>query len=86
MKRLLICLLLAGCATQAPVIKTVTVDVPIPVKCAPDVGADPAYPDTDAAILAEDNIIGLAKMYRAGRALRIAREAELKAALKGCTG
>jgi hypothetical protein len=78
-------LTLTACATASePTIRTVRVEVPVAVKCATDPGPRPEYPDTDAAIAGAPNVFELAKLYRAGRALRIGREAELEASVAGC--
>jgi hypothetical protein len=75
----------AACQTTAePRIEVREVRVPVAVKCAIDPGPRPEYPDTDAAIAGAPNVFELAKLYRAGRALRIGREAELEAAVSGC--
>jgi hypothetical protein len=76
---------LTACATASePTIRTVRVEVPVAVKCATDPGPRPEYPDTDAAIAGAPNVFELAKLYRAGRGLRIAREAVLEASVAGC--
>lgn len=85
----LACVALAGCdPTIKPVVKIVTkeVPVPVPVKCKPDVGPRPDYPDTDDAIAQAPDIKELSKLYRAGRNMRIGREGKLEAALDGCAG
>ncbi len=81
-------LLLTACATDnAPKpITTVTVRVPVNVPCRPDIGAAPDYPDTDAAIKAAPDLFARVRLIVAGRLLRIQREAELNAAIKGCAG
>jgi hypothetical protein len=79
---------LSACATPAPpepIVRTVEVKVPIPIRCTPSLSPAPAYPDSDTAIASTLDIFQLGQMYRAGRALRIAREAELEAALRGCS-
>jgi Fe-S oxidoreductase len=82
---LALCLTCSACATASePRIEIREVRVPIPVKCATDPGPRPEYPDTDAAIAGAPNVFELAKLYRAGRALRIGREAELEASVAGC--
>jgi hypothetical protein len=84
---------LAACETPGaarpepePRIVTVEVPVPVPVKCTPDVGPDPVYPDTDEAIAAAPNLFERVKLVVAGRLMRIARERELSAALRECRG
>jgi hypothetical protein len=75
----------AACQTTAePRIEVREVLTPVAVKCATDPGPRPEYPDTDAAIAGAPNVFELAKLYRAGRALRIGREAELEASVAGC--
>lgn len=75
----------AACQTTAePRIEVREVRVPVAIKCATDPGPRPEYPDTDAAIAGAPNVFELAKLYRAGRALRIGREAELEASVAGC--
>lgn len=93
MKRLVLLLMLGvtGCATAPPpepIVKTViqTVSVPTPVKCRPAIGPDPAYPDADKALAGVTDVFDGVRLLMAGRALRIAREGELKAALQGCAG
>jgi len=78
----------AGCASAPkpePLIMTKEVRVPVPVSCKPAL-TKPDFPDTDAAVASTSDLFDLAKLYRAGRALRIAWEAQLEAALKGCSG
>lgn len=77
---------LAGCSSLAR-ISTQLVNIPVAVPCAGEVSPAPAYPDGDEAIRAASavgDIFGKMKIILAGRALRIAREAELEAALSGC--
>lgn len=76
---------LTACATRPePVIRTVEVKVPVAIPCAADPGPDPVYPDTDAALRAAPNILERTRLLLAARLLRMAREAELKAAVAGC--
>jgi hypothetical protein len=82
MKSLVLCLLLAGCAT-AP-IETQTVDVPIPVHCRPDLGPEPSYPDTDAALQAAPDLFVSVRLLLEGRLMRIQRDLEQSAALTAC--
>jgi hypothetical protein len=89
--RAIICLgllALAACTTTppAPQIVTKTVQVAVPVACKPAVGPEPAYPDTDAALKAAPDVYQRVKLLVAGRLERIAREAELTAALGACEG
>lgn len=80
-------LLLSGCAHQAgPEAKVTTTvrEVPVPVPCKADIGPDPAYPDTDAALNGVTDVFEGVKILKAGRTLRIARLSELADALKGC--
>lgn len=81
---------LGGCATTSepsePRVETVTVKVPVPVPCPAleELGPEPAYPDTDGALEQAETIGILAQLYRVGRALRVQRLAEYKAARAGC--
>ena len=89
--RLLSCaglLALAACATTppAPQIVTKTVQVAVPVACKPAIGDTPAYPDTDAALKAAPDVFYRVSLLVAGRLERIAREAQLDAALGACEG
>ena len=81
-------LALSACATTppAPQIVTKTVQVAVPVACRPAIGAAPAYPDTDPALKAAPDVYQRVKLLVAGRLERIAREAELTAALSACEG
>lgn len=86
---LLVALFLTACGTTTPpepVIRTITVNVPVPVKCAPNIGPGPDYPDTDEALASVPDIFQGVAILKAGRILRIPRERELLAALKGCAG
>jgi len=79
-------LALTACATTSePRIVTKEVKVPVPVACAVSAGEDPIYPDSDEALKAAPNVLERVKLLAAGRLLRIAREMELKAAVKGCS-
>ena len=75
---ILILLALTGCAT-------VPAPVPVPVACAPDVGPEPVYPDTAAALMAAE-IVPDVQLLLAGRELRDARIVTLKDALASCAG
>ena len=58
----------------------------MPVACTPAIGAAPAYPDTDAALKAAPDVFQRVRLLVAGRLERIAREAQLTAALGACEG
>lgn len=84
---------LAACEhTQAPsepIIRTVEVRVPYDdPACAreavAELGDNPAYPDTDAALREAPNLFERVKLLLAGRELRAAREAALSAAIEEC--
>jgi len=78
---------LAACTTTGtPKVETQIVNVPIPVPCKPDLGPEPDYPDTAAALVGVTDIFAGVQLLKAGRLMRIAREAELLAALKACSG
>lgn len=83
----LVLLVLAACATDGVQpnlnVITKTVVIPTPVPCKPALGPEPNYPTT-AQIVAAPNIAERAKLYAADRQMRIARAAEMTAALKGC--
>src|SRR5579862_8828983 len=81
--------LLSGCASgpaQTPPVQVRTVEIPTPVRCAPDLGPEPDYPDTDAALRAAPDLFSRVQLLVAGRLLRIARDAEKSAALAQCAG
>ncbi len=69
-----------------PIVETkeVKVAVPVPCKALASLGPEPAYPDSDAAIAAEEDVGKLAKMYAKGRLLRVQRLAEYAVAKASC--
>ena len=71
----------SGSAPRAPR----EVLIPQAARCAADPGPAPDYPDTDEALAATDSIFSGVQLLKAGRALRIAREAELNAVLRACS-
>ena len=78
---------LAACASTPSVVPPVTVQpvsVPVPVRCVPDLGPEPDYPDTDAALAGAPDLFSQVRLLVAGRALRIARDAQKTAALAAC--
>lgn len=81
-------LLLAGCATTAPpepVVRTVTVEVPVAVQCVPPKTPEPpAYVDTDAALKAAAGPEDRFQLMAAGRIQRIQRQAVTEPILKSC--
>jgi hypothetical protein len=81
-------LILGACSSTGtePPVKTITVDVPVAVKCAVATPAEPAYPDTDQALADAADIFAGVQLLKEGRALRIAYIQGLQATLKGCTG
>jgi len=65
--------------------KVVRVYVPKPVKCVPDdLGAPPAYPDSDAALLQAGGAADRYQLMAAGRILRQQRLQRLEEAIKRC--
>lgn len=83
-------LLLGGCKTTQPdlqpeiVIKEVLVATPVPCRALEALGAEPVYPDTDAAIATAPNVATRAKLYVQGRTMRIQRLAEYLVARASC--
>lgn len=87
MKRALImALMLASCASQPQkaVVKTVTVNVPVAAPCLKDIGPEPAYADTDAALKAAPDLFTRVRLLLAGRLQRMDRDAKRAAADSGC--
>lgn len=80
----LLALPVIGCATRPAPSPSVDVLIPQAVACAADPGPAPDYPDSDQALAAAKDIFSGVKLLKAGRILRIAREAELNAALRAC--
>lgn len=87
MKRtLILTLILSGCASQPqePVVRTVTVNVPVAAPCLKDIGPEPVYADTDAALRAAPDLFTRVKLLLAGRLQRMDRDAKRAAADMGC--
>lgn len=80
----LIAVFLAACGHTQTKVETVAITLPIPVPCAQSLGPEPNYPDTDEALSAAPNIFEWVKLTKAGRLMRIARAAELQAAIAAC--
>lgn len=89
---LLLALALGACAPKVaglpcpPKIQTVQVSVPTPVPCKAlqDLGPEPDYPDTDAALAKETSVFNQGKMLLAGRVLRTKRLLAYQAAKVAC--
>lgn len=83
-------LLLSGCmGSQTPLepqVRTVEVQVPVPVPCSTlqALSTEPTYPDTDEALRAAPNIFVRTQLLVQGRLLRIARLAQYTAAKASC--
>lgn len=86
---ILITLALGGCAstTPPPVPPVITqrVEVPVPVKCAPMLGPEPMYP-AEGEYAAAPDIFEAVKLYKRDRLLRVGRDAEKSAVIRGCSG
>lgn len=75
-----------------PVVTMQTVDVPTPVPCAAlaKLGDEPAYPDTDEALLAvpgatkSEKLFNATKLLTKGRLMRIKRLSQYMAAKVAC--
>jgi hypothetical protein len=78
--------LLSACAGKPePVIRTVTVNVPVAVDCVPaTLGAAPAYPDTDEALRAAPDAAERYRLLFLGRLLRDARLGEVEPVIQSC--
>lgn len=83
-----------ACATMQPrapepIIRTVEVQVPFDdPACAraavSELGAAPAYPDTETALRDAPNLFERVKLLLAGRKMRMVRELSLNMALEDC--
>lgn len=78
-------LTLAGCGHRQPRVETVTVRVPISTPCAIDPGPEPAPIWTPEAVAAAPHLYSLGNLLLAAFLQERARNAELRAALKGCS-
>lgn len=81
------CLILAlsGCVTAGEhQVDVKLVNVPTPIPCTPDVGSEPAYPDTPEALNAATDIFERVKLLLEGRIKRQQRLAVLNAAVSAC--
>lgn len=78
---------LAACSTPPePKIIVREVSVPVAVKCSPSLQLSDGYPDSAEALRGAADLFERVKLMLAGRALRDGDLAQLKAAIKGCTG
>lgn len=84
MAALALALALTGCATTPDRIVVQEVKVPVAVPCVAKLPDAPIYPDADEALQNAPDLFSLAALYRAGRGVRIAREAGLVEVLKSC--
>lgn len=81
--------LMSACASapsSPPRLEVRPVAAPIPVRCTPNLGPEPDYPDTDSALQAAPDLFARVRLLVAGRLMRIARDAEKSAALQACAG
>ena len=78
--------LLAACgAKPEPVVRTVTVTVPVAVECVPaTLGGTPSYPDTDEALHAAPDAAERYRLVFLGRLLRDARLGEVEPVIQSC--
>lgn len=82
--------LLTGCANNTPppepriVVQEVKVPTPVPCPALEELGPEPAYPDTDEAIVAAPNIYERSKLFAVGRLMRAQRLALYVAAKASC--
>lgn len=87
---LLLLILLTGCATTRtppePVVRTVEVKVPVPTPCKAltELGTEPKYPDSDAALTGATDLFERVKLLLQGRLLRQARLGQYQAARNSC--
>ena len=76
-------LLLAACSTTEPVVKTVVVEVPVPVPCVREVPQVKAYAFDNAQV--NMPLDQKAQLLTADRLQRMGTEKELRAVLSACT-
>lgn len=82
MRSVLILLLLAGCAAQAP--QTITVKEAVPVPCDVRVPVRPMF--ADEMLTGDEDIFQMVRALWSGRLARKAYEQELEITLRGCVG
>lgn len=76
----------AGSPSPEPQIRTVEVSVPVPIPCPAlaELGAEPDYPDTDAALENAPSLFERVRLMAQGRLLKNARLAQYVAARASC--
>lgn len=82
-------LLLTGCATAPiePVVRTVTVQVPVAIPCVPsNVQKEPAYSDTNDALKTAPDAAERYQLLIIGRQQRMARLSEIEPVIRECKG
>jgi hypothetical protein len=80
-------LALPACATTVapqPIVRTVTVNVPVPCPALVELGPEPAYVDTDNALRAAPDLFSRVKLLLQGRLTKTARLAQYAAAKASC--
>jgi hypothetical protein len=81
MKRIVVCLMLAGCSTRT-VYKPVTVEVPVPVPCQAPAVTHPVWPTQ--SLSGQATILEQVKALLAENELRQGYEGQLEAAIQAC--
>jgi hypothetical protein len=81
MKKILLCMLLAGCSTRT-IVKPVTVEVPVPVPCQAPVITRPVWPTQD--LTDRSTLLDQVKALLAENELRQGYETQLEAILQAC--
>ncbi len=82
MKKLVLCLLLAGCVSSGSVTKPVTVEMPVPVPCRAPVVLHPVWPTE--SLPENGTLFEHVRAMLAENELRQAYEIQLEAAIKAC--
>ncbi len=81
------CALVSACGTTRtpePRVVYQEVRIAVPTPCNPSLRPEPAYPEGDAQLAAEPDVLAGVRDLRIGRELRIARIAEIMSALAAC--
>lgn len=79
-------ILVSACSHKPePIVRTVTVKVPVAIECVPaTLDPTPSYPDTDEALRSAYDAAERYALVAAGRLLRDARLAELEGVVLAC--